>query len=550
MATPELAAASQPAEVSALDSHHDRTFQVRTYGCQMNVHDSERLAGLLEEAGYRRAADGVDADVVVFNTCAVRENADNKLYGNISHLVPRKQANPDMQIAVGGCLAQKDRDDVLERAPWVDVVFGTHNIGSLPTLLERARHNRVAQVEIVESLREFPSTLPASRESAYAAWVSISVGCNNTCTFCIVPSLRGKETDRRPGDILAEVQSLVDQGVSEITLLGQNVNAYGVSFATDERLREDRTATDERLREDRTATDERLREDPTVWADPATDRGAFAKLLRACGRVEGLERVRFTSPHPAEFTDDVIDAMATTANVCPTLHMPLQSGSDRILKAMRRSYRAERYLGIIDRVRSAIPHAAITTDLIVGFPGETEEDFAATLDVVERARFASAFTFQYSKRPGTPAADLPDQLPKAVVQERYMRLIELQERISLEENVAQIGTVVELLVATGEGRKDVSTARMSGRARDGRLVHFAPGGRHVRPGDVVTTIVTNAAPHHLIADAEVIDHRRTAAGDAHEAGRKVTTGGRRSIGLGLPGIGMSAAPAVSTGCGR
>ena len=502
-------------EVGATDP--SRTFQVRTYGCQMNVHDSERLAGLLEQAGYRRAADGVDADVVVFNTCAVRENADNKLYGNISHLVPRKEANPDMQIAVGGCLAQKDRDAVLKRAPWVDVVFGTHNIGSLPTLLERARHNRVAQVEIVESLQEFPSTLPASRESAYAAWVSISVGCNNTCTFCIVPALRGKETDRRPGDVLAEVQSLVDQGVLEVTLLGQNVNAYGVSFA-----------------------------DPS---EPR-DRGAFAALLRACGRIDGLERVRFTSPHPAEFTDDVIEAMADTPNVCPTLHMPLQSGSDRILKAMRRSYRAERYLGIIDRVRSAIPHAAITTDLIVGFPGETEEDFAATLDVVERARFASAFTFQYSKRPGTPAAELPDQLPKDVVQERYMRLIELQERISFEENLATIGSVVELLVATGEGRKDASTARMSGRARDGRLVHFAPGDRDVRPGDVVTTTVTSAAPHHLMADAVLLEHRRTAAGDAHEAGRKVTTGGTAAVGLGLPGIGMPPPRPVTSGCSR
>ncbi|GLP76129.1 tRNA-2-methylthio-N(6)-dimethylallyladenosine synthase [Mycobacterium antarcticum] len=489
-----------------------RTFQVRTYGCQMNVHDSERIAGLLEAAGYRRATEGSDADVVVFNTCAVRENADNKLYGNISHLVPRKEADPDMQIAVGGCLAQKDRDAVLTRAPWVDVVFGTHNIGSLPTLLDRARHNRVAEVEIVEALQQFPSTLPASRESAYAAWVSISVGCNNTCTFCIVPSLRGKETDRRPDDVLAEVQSLVEQGVLEVTLLGQNVNAYGVSFA-----------------------------DP----DLPRDRGAFAKLLRACGGVEGLERVRFTSPHPAEFTDDVIEAMAATPNVCPTLHMPLQSGSDRILKAMRRSYRAESYLGIIDRVRAAIPRAAITTDLIVGFPGETEADFAATLDVVERARFASAFTFQYSKRPGTPAAELPDQLPKAVVQERYMRLIELQERISLEENVAQIGVDVELLVATGEGRKDPSTARMSGRARDGRLVHFAPGGRDIRPGDVVTTTVTSAAPHHLIADAALIEHRRTRAGDAHQSGRKVTT-----VGLGLPGIGMPPARPVTTGCDR
>ncbi|MBB5164590.1 tRNA (N6-isopentenyl adenosine(37)-C2)-methylthiotransferase MiaB [Mycobacterium sp. AZCC_0083] len=502
---------TREAPATADDRRDARTYQVRTYGCQMNVHDSERLAGLLEEAGYRRAADGVDADVVVFNTCAVRENADNKLYGNISHLVPRKEANPDMQIAVGGCLAQKDRDAVLRKAPWVDVVFGTHNIGSLPTLLERARHNKVAQVEIFEALQEFPSALPAARESSYAAWVSISVGCNNTCTFCIVPALRGKEVDRRPGDVLAEVQSLVDQGVLEVTLLGQNVNAYGVSFA-----------------------------DPDI----PRDRGAFAKLLKACGRVEGLERVRFTSPHPAEFTDDVIEAMAVTPNVCPTLHMPLQSGSDRILKAMRRSYRAERYLGIIDRVRAAIPNAAITTDLIVGFPGETEEDFAATLDVVERARFATAFTFQYSKRPGTPAAELPDQLPKAVVQERYMRLVDLQERISWEENLAKVGSTVELLVATGEGRKDASTARMSGRARDGRLVHFAPGGRDIRPGDVVTTTVTAAAPHHLIADADISDHRRTRAGDAHEAGRRVTT----NVGLGMPAVGAPPARPVTTGC--
>ncbi len=490
-----------------------RTYQVRTYGCQMNVHDSERLAGLLEAAGYRKAPDDADADVVVFNTCAVRENADNKLYGNLSHLAPRKQSDPDMQIAVGGCLAQKDRDAVLRRAPWVDVVFGTHNIGSLPTLLERARHNSAAQVEIVEALQEFPSALPATRESAYAAWVSISVGCNNTCTFCIVPALRGKEVDRRPGDVLAEVTSLVEQGVLEITLLGQNVNAYGVSFADTEQPR---------------------------------DRGAFANLIRACGRIEGLERVRFTSPHPAEFTDDVIDAMAETPNVCPTLHMPLQSGSDRVLRAMRRSYRAERYLGIIDRVRAAIPHAALTTDLIVGFPGETEEDFQATLDVVERARFASAFTFQYSKRPGTPAAGLDDQIPKDVVSERYQRLIDLQERISLEENTAQIGRTVELLVATGEGRKDASTSRMSGRARDGRLVHFDPAGHDIRPGDIVTTTITGAAPHHLIADSAIESHRRTRAGDAHAAGLRPKTG----VGLGMPGIGAPAVSATSSGCSR
>jgi tRNA-2-methylthio-N6-dimethylallyladenosine synthase len=401
---------------------------------------------------------------------------------------------------------------VLRKAPWVDVVFGTHNIGSLPALLERARHNRVAQVEIAEALQEFPSALPAARESAYAAWVSVSVGCNNSCTFCIVPSLRGKEVDRSPNDILAEVRSLVDDGVLEITLLGQNVNAYGVSFA-----------------------------DPRL----PRNRGAFAELLTECGRIDGLERVRFTSPHPAEFTDDVIEVMAQTPNICPALHMPLQSGSDRVLRAMRRSYRAERYLGIIDRVRAVMPHAAITTDLIVGFPGETEEDFAATLDVVRQARFAGAFTFQYSKRPGTPAADLDGQLPKAVVQERYERLVALQDQIALEENRNQIGRTVELLVATGEGRKDSRTARMSGRARDGRLVHFAPGGQQVRPGDVVTTKITDAAPHHLIADGDVISHRRTRAGDACANGQH-----RSGVGLGMPGIGQPAAAVEPLGCAQ
>ncbi len=524
--------AVSPHAHSSKPAHPDRaairTYQVRTFGCQMNVHDSERLAGLLEAAGYQRAPEGTDADVVVFNTCAVRENADNKLYGNLSHLAPRKRQNPDMQVAVGGCLAQKDREAILRKAPWVDAVFGTHNIGSLPSLLDRARHNKVAQVEIAEALVEFPSALPTARESAYAAWVSISVGCNNSCTFCIVPSLRGKEVDRSPHDILAEVRSLVDAGVLEITLLGQNVNAYGVSFA-----------------------------DPQL----PRNRAAFVELLHACGRIDGLERVRFTSPHPAEFTDDVIAAMAQTPNVCPALHMPLQSGSDRVLRAMRRSYRAEKYLGIIDRVRAAMPHAAITTDLIVGFPGETEQDFAATLDVVRQARFAGAFTFQYSKRPGTPAAELDGQVPKAVVQERYERLVALQEEIALAENRTQIGRTVELLVATGEGRKDARTARMSGRARDGRLVHFAPGGQQIRPGDIVTTVVTDAAPHHLIADADIVSHRRTRAGDV-QAARKAgdAQAARKSddaqaarkpgVGLGMPGVGRPEHQAEPVGCTR
>ena len=455
-----------------------RTYQVRTYGCQMNAHDSERISGVLDASGYAPVADGEEPDLVVFNTCAVRENADNRLYGNLGHLAPIKASRPGMQIAVGGCLAQKDRGEVVRRAPWVDVVFGTHNLGSLPALLERARIAEEAQVEILESLEVFPSTLPTRRESAYAAWVSISVGCNNTCTFCIVPALRGKEKDRRAGDILAEVEALVAEGVIEVTLLGQNVNAYGVEFG---------------------------------------DRSAFADLLRACGHIKGLERVRFTSPHPRDFTDDVIAAMAETPNVMPQLHMPLQSGSDRILQVMRRSYRAERYLGIIERVRAAMPDAAITTDIIVGFPGETEDDFQGTLDVVRASRFTSAFTFQYSPRPGTPAATMDDQIPKSVVQERYERLVDLVDEIAWEESKRFVGREVEVLVAEGEGRKDDATARLSGRAADNRLVHVSrdPALAEPRPGDLVIAEVTYAAPHHLVAD-RMIAVRRTRAGDAWE----------------------------------
>ncbi|MEZ0449224.1 tRNA (N6-isopentenyl adenosine(37)-C2)-methylthiotransferase MiaB [Cellulomonas sp. ICMP 17802] len=499
-----------------------RTYLVKTLGCQMNVHDSEHMAGMLEQAGYvaASAADAAaeDADVIVINTCAVRENAADKLYGNLGRLAGTKRARPGMQIAVGGCLAQKDRAGIVERAPWVDVVFGTHNLDVLPAMLERARHNAEAQVEIEESLQVFPSTLPTRRESVYAGWVSISVGCNNTCTFCIVPHLRGKERDRRPGEILAEIEALVAQGAIEVTLLGQNVNSYGVGFG---------------------------------------DRGAFAKLLRAAGAVEGLERLRFTSPHPASFTDDVIAAMAETPTVMPQLHMPLQSGSDRVLRAMRRSYRSDKFLGILDRVRAAMPDASITTDIIVGFPGETEEDFEQTLRVVEASRFSSAFTFQYSPRPGTPAFDLPDEIPKAVVQERYLRLTALQDRISHEENQAQVGRTVEVLVSEADGRKDDATHRVTGRAADNRLVHLAlpeDGSDVPRPGDLVGVTVTRAAPYHLVADSALTGGtfavRRTAAGDAWErrkdgtdehshggAGDSCGTGGPAGpVVLGLPTV--------------
>ncbi|MFZ4896033.1 tRNA (N6-isopentenyl adenosine(37)-C2)-methylthiotransferase MiaB [Plantibacter sp. Mn2098] len=512
-----------PSNAAIDDAGRVRTYEVRTYGCQMNVHDSERLSGSLEAAGYV-PADGAEADIVVINTCAVRENADNKLYGNLGHLANVKKHHDGMQIAVGGCLAQKDKEVILQKAPWVDVVFGTHNMGSLPSLLERARHNAEAQIEILESLDTFPSTLPTKRDSSYSGWVSISVGCNNTCTFCIVPALRGKEKDRRPGEILAEVRALVEDGAIEVTLLGQNVNSYGVEFG---------------------------------------DRQAFGKLLRAAGEIDGLERIRFTSPHPAAFTDDVIDAMAETPNVMPQLHMPLQSGSDRILKAMRRSYRSERFLGILDKVREKIPYAAISTDIIVGFPGETEEDFQETLRVVEAARFATAFTFQYSIRPGTPAATMDEQVPKAIVQERYNRLMALQDRISYEENQKQVGRTVQLLVTVGEGKKNAQTHRLSGRAEDSRLVHFdVPAGSETpRPGDVVTVVITEAASFHLIADAPagtVLDIRRTRAGDAWDRAEAESCGvpspggasnepGR--VSLGLPGLRIGAPSLTVPGVG-
>ena len=452
-----------------------RTYAVETYGCQMNVHDSERIAGLLDEAGYVPVAEGLQADIVVFNTCAVRENADNKLYGNLSFLAPIKKANPLMQIAVGGCLAQKDQEIILKKAPYVDVVFGTHNVGSLPVLLERARIEEESQIEILEALEHFPSTLPARRLSAFSSWVSVSVGCNNTCTFCIVPTLRGIEKDRDAKDILKEVRALVKQGVIEITLLGQNVNAYGVDFG---------------------------------------DRTAFAQLLRDCGEIEGLERVRFMSPHPRDFTDDVIEAMAQTPNVMPHLHMPLQSGSNSILQSMRRSYRTDRYLGILDRVRQAMPHASITTDIIVGFPGETEADFQATMDLCTQARFAAAYTYQYSKRPGTPAALMPDQVSAEVVGERYTRLHNHQQGISLSVNEESIGKNFKVLVGDYEGRRDEAQERMTGRSEDFRLVHFS-NNVAARPGDEVEVAISQASAHYLIGTPGNV--RATRGGDAHAA---------------------------------
>jgi len=468
------------------------TFVVETYGCQMNVHDSERIAGLLLDAGYTQALADSQPDLVVFNTCAVRENADNKLYGNLSFLAPRKKSDPNFQIAVGGCMAQKDQDAIIKRAPYVDVVFGTHNIGSLPILLERARVEEASQVEIKESLEHFPSTLPVKRDSAFSAWVSVSVGCNNTCTFCIVPQLRGIEKDRPASEIMSEVRALVDQGVIEITLLGQNVNAYGVDFG---------------------------------------DRTAFAKLLKECGKVDGLERVRFMSPHPRDFTDDVIEAMAESKNVMPHLHMPLQSGSDKVLQAMRRSYRADRYLGILEKVRRAMPDAAITTDIIVGFPGESDADFDDTIKLVKQARFSAAYTFQYSKRPGTPAAAMADQIADDVMAGRYNQLHKIQQEISKSENEKLIGKTVELLVSGHEGRHDLDQNRMNGRSADFRLTHFDNTAKSARPGDLVEVRVVEAFANHIVAGAP-INVKKTKGGDAHATW--VEDNQDRKILLGIP----------------
>ena len=437
----------------------DRRYLLRTFGCQMNEHDSERIAGLLTADGYVPTDEAADASVVVFNTCAVRENADNRLYGNLGHLRPLKEKNPRMRIVVAGCLAQKDGGLIRKRAPWVDVVVGTHALPGLLDLLHRADTDG-PQLDVREQTETFPSALPALREVEHHAWVSIAVGCDNACTFCIVPLVRGPQLSRPIGDILAEVQALARRGVVEITLLGQNVNTYG--------------------------------RDLTVPDSPR--RPLFADLLRAVTDLDGLRRIRFTSPHPHEFTPDVIEAMAESDKVCEHIHFPLQSGSDRMLKAMRRSYRRERYLGWLDRIRAAIPDIAVSTDIIVGFPGETEQDFEDTLDVVRRARFDQAYTFQYSPRPGTSAATMPDQLPKDVVQARFERLVGLQQEISLERMREQVGTSVEILVE-GTGRK----GRVQGRTRTNRVVHV--DGDHA-PGTFLDARIVAAHPHHL--DGELL----------------------------------------------
>jgi tRNA-2-methylthio-N6-dimethylallyladenosine synthase len=438
-----------------------RRFYVRTYGCQMNEHDSERLAGLLAADGMEPAADPESADVIVLNTCCIRENADNKLYGQLGRLKALKASRPDLQIAVGGCLAQKDRELIVERAGHVDVVFGTHNLAHAVELLATARRTGEAVVEIVEEHDEYPSALPARRDNPFSAWVTIQLGCDNSCTFCIVPIVRGKEVSRRMGDIVHEVEALVADGVREVTLLGQNVNSYGRDLGAGQY------------------------------------RPQFADLLRALDAVDGLERIRFTSPHPKDLRAETIAAMAECPSVCEHLHLPLQSGSDRTLARMHRGYTAERYLARLAAARDAIPDLAVTTDLIVGFPGETDDDFAQTLEVVERAAYDAAYTFIFSPRPGTPAAEMTDEfVAPDFAQERMQRLVEVVERHALAKHAARVGREEDVLVE-GPSKKDA--AIWSGRTRQNKLVHFEPGATMV-PGATTTVTITSAAPHWLRGD--------------------------------------------------
>jgi tRNA-2-methylthio-N6-dimethylallyladenosine synthase len=426
----------------------------------MNEHDSERIAGLLQSEGMEPAASLEEADVVVLNTCTIRENADNKLYGNLGHLKALKDARPDLQIAVGGCMAQKDRGLIQERAPYVDVVFGTHNVANAATLLERAQREG-PQLEILEESAEFPSALPAQRDLAYAAWVTIQIGCDNTCAFCIVPSVRGKEISRPFDDIVNEVEALAANGTTEVTLLGQNVNSYG--------------------------------------RDLTKRRPLFAELLRAVGTIEGIERVRYTSPHPKDLRPETIEAMADTATVMPHLHLPLQSGSDDVLKAMHRGYTAERYLAKLRAARQGVPDLAITTDLIVGFPGETDDDFDRTLATVAEAEYDSAYTFIFSPRPGTEAANYTDRfVDPQTTAERFERLKVVVERSARQKHAARIGRTESVLVE-GPSKKDPDV--LTGRTGQNKLTHFrAAPGTTIAPGSYADVRVTGAAAHYLTGE--------------------------------------------------
>ncbi len=462
-------------------ANDEKRYLIRTYGCQMNEHDSERIAGLLEADGYQPTESADDADVIVLNTCCIRENADNKLYGALGHLKPLKDANPNLQIVVGGCLAQKDRDQIQRRAGHVDVVFGTHNVHRATELMAQARTSgpltEIWEESVLEEARAFPSALPVRRETDYGAWVTIQIGCDNSCAFCIVPAVRGSEISRMPDDIENEVRRLAGDGVTEVTLLGQNVNSFGRDLALAAR----QAGEDVRIRP------------------------MFADLLRTVGSIDGIRRVRYTSPHPKDMTADVFAAMEETAAVVPHLHFPLQSGSDRVLSAMHRGYTAERYLAKLAEARSVITDLAVTTDIIVGFPGETDDDFERTLEVAAAAEFDSAYTFVFSPREGTEAALMVDEFcdPEAV-KERYARLRVVIERSARKRHEARVGLVEEVVV---EGPSKKNPSVLTGRTRQNKLVHF--GSEPLRPGTFAEVRVTEGHTQYLMGELVEVTSRPT-----------------------------------------
>lgn len=424
-----------------------RRYYVTTFGCQMNAHDSERIKGMLESLGLGEAVSPEEADVLVYNTCTIREKPDTRLAAYLGRASAWKRGRPDLVIAVGGCYAEAQRERLFAQYPFVDVAFGP---GSIPHLGEWLGAGGLGVPRgKFGSHEHFAAHLPARRERRFQAWVQVSMGCNSRCAYCIVPAVRGREQSRRPGDIVAEVTALAREGVREITLLGQNVNSWGRDLAPEIRTH-------------------------------------FGELLRACDAVEGIERIRFMSPHPKDFREPVIAAMAECEAVCEHVHLPLQSGSSRVLKRMRRTYDRERYLRLVERLRAAIPDLALGTDLIVGFPGETEDDFRQTLEMVEEVRFDSAYTFIYSPRAGTEAAAMPDQVPDAVKHERLERLVEVVQRVAAERNRERIGRVEEVLVE-GPSRTDPTLLR--GRTRRNTTVNFAG---QARPGDLVDVLVEEA----------------------------------------------------------
>ncbi|MEC9488751.1 MAG: tRNA (N6-isopentenyl adenosine(37)-C2)-methylthiotransferase MiaB [Halanaerobium sp.] len=410
----------------------DKKYHIITYGCQMNEHDSEKMAGMLEEIGYQETTQMEEADLIILNTCCVRENAELTVYGKIGEIKRLKRQNPDLLVGIGGCMMQQAQivEELYKKYPHVDFIFGTHTIHQLPEIISRVEERREREVSIKDQADELIPELPSSRENDYQAWVSIILGCNNFCTYCIVPYVRGRERSRPPGSILREVESLAADGVKEITLLGQNVNSYGKDL------------------------DEEIN---------------FAELLRRVDRVDGLRRIRYMTSHPRDFSPELITTIRDSDKICQHIHLPLQSGSSRILKKMNRGYTKEKFVELAGEIRAAMPAASITTDIIVGFPGETAEDFAETLDVIERVRFDNAFTFLYSPRTGTPAARMEEQVPREVQKERFDRLVRLQNLISREINESYPGKIVEVL-SEGESKKDPE--RQMGRTCTNKVVIF------------------------------------------------------------------------------